>query len=47
MTSPSIPADLADLEPIVVALARLVVLPLVFGDAITIQPWRWVECHDT
>lgn len=47
MASPSIPADLADHEPITSALARLVVLPVVFAEAVTIQPWRWVECHDT
>jgi hypothetical protein len=45
MASPSIAADLADLEPVVVALARLVVLPVVFANATTIEPWQWFDCR--
>jgi hypothetical protein len=45
IASPSIPADLADLETIVVKLARLVPLAIDFAEQDVFSPWRFVGCR--
>ena len=45
VASPSIPADLADLEPIAVKLAQLVPFAIAFAEHEVFSPWRFVGCR--